>query len=129
MDNDRGSVSIFFIIITLAVVAATGLVVDGGRKMTALAEARDLADNAARACAQNLDTTLARTGVQALDAPAAVAAGQGFLSATGRSGTVGISPADDQECVVTVSIDVDNVFLPGSFTVSSTQTARGLSLP
>lgn len=129
MDNNEGSVSIFFIIITLAVLAATGLVVDGGRKMTALAEARDLADNAARACAQNLDPTLARTGVESLDPSAAVADGRRFLSAAARSGTVAVSPDDDQACVVTVSIDIDNVFLPGSFTVSSTQTARGLSMP
>lgn len=119
--------SIFFIIVTLAVVAAAGLVVDGGRKMTALAEARDVADNAARACAQNLDATAARTGRTSLDTSSAVSAGQDFLAVAGVAGTVIASDGVEPGCVVTTTITVSNVFLPGSFTVSSTQSSLGLS--
>ena len=53
---------------------ATGLAVDGGRKLGALSEARDIADNAARAGAQMIDEdTYRSTGIPAIDPAAATA--------------------------------------------------------
>jgi len=128
-DREAGSVSTFFVIITLAVIAAAGLVVDGGRKVAALAEARDIADNAARACAQVLNPVAARTGDTALDPASATAAGQDFLARTGHAGTVVVAAGDNQACTVEVRIEVATVFLPGPYVVASAQSAVGLNQP
>lgn len=121
--------SVFFVIIAIAVLAAAGLVVDGGRKVSALAEARDIADNAARACAQGLDPGSARSGADGLDPSAAAAAGQDFLAATNHTGTVTVDGPGGQTCTVRVQIEVPTVLLPGPYLVESTQTAVGLSGP
>ena len=47
--NERGSVSILVAVLGVAFLMVAGLALDGGRKLGALSEARDLADNAARA--------------------------------------------------------------------------------
>lgn len=127
--NDRGSVSVFFVIITLAVLAAAGLVVDGGRKVAALGEARDIADNAARACAQVLDPTASRAGDATLDPTEAITAGQDFLTRTGHTGSLAIGGVDNLTCTAEVRIEVDTIFLPGPYVVASSQAAVGLPGP
>ena len=127
--TETGSVSVFFVIITLAVLAAAGLVVDGGRKVAALGEARDTADNAARACAQILDPTATRSGDTTLDPAEAVAAGQDFLARTGHTGTLAVSGVDNRTCTAEVRITVDTIFLPGPYVVASSQAAVGLTDP
>ena len=49
LNSERGSTSILVAALGLALLMATGLAVDGGRKLGALSEARNIADNAARA--------------------------------------------------------------------------------
>lgn len=127
--GDEGSVATFFVIITIAVLAATGLVVDGGRKMAALGEARDIADNAARACAQQISTGSVRRGGVALDRTAAERAGLDFLALTGHSGQVEVSATDPLVCTVEVRIEVPTLLLPGPYHVQATQSARGLNQP
>lgn len=129
LGTDTGSVSVFFVVITIAVLAAAGLVVDGGRKVAALAEARDIADNAARACAQRLDNTAARSGDTTLDPAVATSAGQDFLNATGHTGTISVGGPDNRTCTVQVRITVPTVLLPGPYVVDSTQSAVGLTEP
>ena len=66
--SERGAVSTMFAVLGGAVFFALGLVVDGGRQLGALTEARDLADNAARAGAQGVDIDQWRaTGVPVID--------------------------------------------------------------
>ena len=126
---EEGSVATFFVIITIAVLAATGLVVDGGRKMAALGEARDIADNAARACAQQISVGGVRSGVVTLDRSAAEGAGFDFLALTGHGGQVEVSDVDPLVCTVEVRIEVPTLLLPGPYHVQATQSARGLNQP
>jgi Flp pilus assembly protein TadG len=127
--SEEGSVATFFVIITIAVLAATGLVVDGGRKMAALGEARDIADNAARACAQQISVGSVRRGSVVLDRSSAVTAGSEFLALTGHQGSVEVSTVDPLVCTVEVRIRVPTLLLPGPYQVAATQSARGISQP
>ena len=60
---DRGSIAVFTVIFAIAVVTLTALIVDGGVAMNAKERAADIAEQAARAAAGNIDTaTLRATG-------------------------------------------------------------------
>jgi len=59
--GDRGSVSIWVVIFTLAAVALLVLVVDGGQSMNAKSRAGDIAEQAARAAANDVDVNQLRT--------------------------------------------------------------------
>ncbi len=120
-DSERGAASVLFAVLGLALLMATGLAVDGGRKLGALSEARDIADNAARAGAQMVDEDAYRsTGVSTIDPGAATQRAQAYLAAHGHSGTVAVSGTD---VIVTVTITIDPTFLPGLMTVSATESA------
>ena len=58
--GDRGSVSIWVVIFTLAAVALLVLVVDGGQSMNAKSRAGDIAEQAARAAANDVDVNQLR---------------------------------------------------------------------
>ncbi len=123
--DERGSASILFAALGLALLMATGLAVDGGRKLGALSEARDVADNAARAGAQMVDADAYRaTGVPTLDPAAASSRALSFLSTEGYSGTVSVSGTT---VTVTVTISVSTTFLPGPMVVSATESASAVA--
>jgi hypothetical protein len=121
-DGDRGSVTIFVAVLAVGFLAAAGLAYDGSQKLGGLAQARDLADNAARACAQGVDAeaTLA-SGAAVLDPADAAARARAYLA------EVGISPVSvsvgTAGCAVTVVLSVPTRFLPGPFEVSATESA------
>ncbi len=72
---ERGAVTVFVTIITVALLAVGGLVADGGRILTARREATNVAESAARAGAQAIDLTALRTTDRlVLDPPAAISA-------------------------------------------------------
>ncbi len=102
----RGEDGIFTLFASLIVVAfliLAGLAVDGGYVLAARRRAIDEANGAARAGAQALAPSAYRTsGDLVLDPDAAAVAAQGFLSATGHSGTVIVN---DNEVVVTLTFD------------------------
>ena len=80
MRNDRGSVSATYAVLALAMLAAVSMVVNGGRRMSAVAEAADIADNAARAGAQAIDLEEWRaSGNVAIDRAQAEQVVQDFL--------------------------------------------------
>ena len=121
---DRGSVSMFIAVLALSFLMVAGLAVDGGRKLGALSDARDLADNAARAGAQAVDTNTYRsTGVPVLDPAAATHAAARYLAASGHTGEVTVTAAT---VTVTVRLQVQTRFLPGPYNVSATQTATAV---
>jgi Flp pilus assembly protein TadG len=60
--TDRGSVSLWLIIFTLAVLVLLGFVVDGGQYMNARERAADIAQQAARAAVDDLNTGQLRHG-------------------------------------------------------------------
>lgn len=124
LSDERGSVSVLVAVLAIAFLMVAGLALDGGRKLGALAEARDLADNAARAGAQAVDTdTYQLTGTPALHPADAEQAALAYLAATGHTGTVAV---DGSTVTVTVSLSVPTRFLPGPFVVHATESATAV---
>ncbi len=125
--NERGTVSTFLAVIALALLMAAGLVIDGGRKVNALREASQLADNAARAGAQAVDVdTLRTTGNLGVDPDQAVLGVDEYLASVGYTAT-GITVSGDT-VTVTVELTVDPVLLPiGPITVTATETATAIT--
>jgi Flp pilus assembly protein TadG len=119
--GDRGSVSLLVVIMVPALLAAAGLVLDGGRQLEARRDAAAAAAAAARAAAQMTDQ---EAYGRRLDPALAAARGQTRLAALGHTGTVVVAPA---LVTVTVRATVDNLILPGSRTVDSTSTSAPLT--
>lgn len=123
--NERGSATILIAALGLALLMATGLAVDGGRKLGALSEARNAADNAARAGAQMIDGDAYRgTGDPIVNPAAATARANDYLSRHGYRGTVAVSGTT---VTVTVTMTVPTRFLPGPFVVSATESATAVA--
>lgn len=123
-DRERGAVSIFVAVLAVSFLVVAGLAVDGGRKLGALSQARDLADNAARAGAQMIDDDAYRsTGVAYLDPDAAAGAAGAYLASTGHTGNVVIA---DDTITVTVHLVVPTRFLPGPWNVHATESATAV---
>lgn len=89
--DERGSTTLFFVVIGMAMFLVVGLVVDGGGKIRALQKAESVAEGAARAGGQAIQTGTAVQGDGTiLDAAAARQAAQQYLSAAGVDGSVQI---------------------------------------
>lgn len=110
------------IVMVVAFLAAAGLALDGSRKLGGLANARELASNSARACAQGTEGTHNATGQ--LNVGDASQRAHTYLAAHGVSGTVDVA---GRECTVTVSLSIATVFLPGPWQVSAASTSRNLA--
>ena len=120
-DSERGSVSVMVAVLGIAFLMVAGLALDGGRKLGALSEARDIADNAARAGAQAVDpSTYRETGTPTLDPAAATAAANAYLAAVGHTGTIIV---EGETVTVTVGLTVTTRFLPGPVSVTATESA------
>ncbi|MDF1596583.1 MAG: pilus assembly protein TadG-related protein [Acidimicrobiia bacterium] len=125
--SERGAVSTFLAVLALALLAAAGLVVDGGRKVNALREASNLADNAARAGAQAVDLDTLRTdGIVRLLPAAAEQEARDYLTDLGHTASEIV--VTDDTITVTVELTVDPVLLPtGPITVTATETAAAIT--
>ena len=122
--SEQGSVTIFVAVLGLSFLMAAGLAIDGARKLGGLSEARDLADNAARTCAQGVDLVAFRaTGIPNLNPVDAPGRADMHLATTGNTGTVSIRGT---ECTVTVTLSISTRFLPGPYVVSATESAQAL---
>jgi len=118
---ERGAVTTFFAVLAVSFLMTVGLVVDGGRKLGALAEVRDLADNAARTCAQAVNATQYRaSGTPTINPTEGAGRAHNYLAATGATGSVTVT---DVTCTVTVTKTVNTTFLPLSSTVHATESA------
>lgn len=124
--REEGAASLFVIVLVVALIAAIGLVVDGGGKIRALERADEAAREAARAGSQMLDVPAAVRGERVdLDPGAAGRAARAYLAAAGVEGTVSVSGP-----LVTVSTRVvyRPVFLGfvgvGPMTVTGEASAR-----
>ena len=120
--DDRGSVSAFVAVIAIALVAVAGLVYDGGQILTAQARVRDLAANAARAGAQEIDLDTLRAEQQVvLDPDRASSAALDYLAAHGAIGSVEINGS---RVTVTATVRQTLRILPGADRdVSATDSA------
>lgn len=125
--GETGTIGVFVVVITIALVAVAGLVLDGGRLLAARRQAQDIAGNAARAGAQALDENDLRDGRAVIDPAAAATAVAGHLGQTPATGTA--STGDD---MVTVHVEMPvrllllTVVGRGERTVNATQQARAV---
>ena len=120
--DETGAIAMFTAVMAMALLATIGLVVVGGQKVTALREATNIADNAARAGAQHVDPdSLHSDGPPQLDTAAAAAAANSYLALVGRTGTARVT---GDTVTVTVTITYQPVLLPiGPVTVTATESA------
>jgi hypothetical protein len=124
--NERGSLSLFFIVVVVGMLAAVGLVVDGARQVSAQRHAEAAAEDAARAGGQAISSS-ALTGQSELsvDTGRATAAARGNLAAAGVEGSVTVNGTT---LTVTTTTHQSTVFLSmigiDSFTVHGRATAR-----
>ncbi len=119
-DNERGSVTLWAVIITTAVLVIMGLVVDGGAQLRAGQRADQVAREAARAAGQAIsgDPVLGRPGM--VDVSRGRQAATQYLSAAGVTGDVSVDGA-------TITVNTSVVFTPvmlSAFGFSSV-TVRG----
>lgn len=99
--SERGSVTVFVVVLTMALMLVGGLILDGGFTLAAQRRAFNEADAAARAGAQAVDLDALRaTGAVQLDPAAATALAELYLAGTGHRGTVRV---DGDVVCVTVS--------------------------
>lgn len=121
----EGTVTAFVTVMTVAMLMAAGLVVDGGRVLAARREAMDVAGQAARVGAQAVDTEGLRRRSTALDASAASGAARAYVAARGYAASVSV---DGDRIRVAVETRADLTLLRlvgiGSAAVSGTGEAR-----
>lgn len=108
--GERGSITAFVAVVATALVMVAGMAYDGGQIIAAQATARSDAGKAARAGAQQIDTThLRSTGETILDPGEAETVALAFLERSGASGTVVVNGAS---VTVTVTIIQPMQILP-----------------
>ncbi|WP_281173440.1 TadE/TadG family type IV pilus assembly protein [Actinomadura rifamycini] len=128
--RDRGTVSLYVVLFTPVVFLLAGLLVDGGLAIHARQRAADMAEQAARAGANEIDLAALRaTGEPVVDPGRARAAACELLTAYGDEVAGADCAASTQEVTVTVRITVEPQFLAifpgfGAFTMTSDATAR-----
>lgn len=132
--GERGSVSLWLVIFTLVSLVLLAFIVDGGQYMNARERAADIAEQAARAGADQVSVAGLRDGTFTIPqtdcntAASSLVAGyaQGSLSASDQSG-VTVSPCDINGSTVTVNVEVNvTPVIPiifGSFTTGATESA------
>jgi Flp pilus assembly protein TadG len=115
--GDRGSVSVFVVVMVPALLAAAGLVLDGGRQLQARRDAQGAAQAAARAALQPSEDEALHDEI---DADQAIGRAHAELARHGASGSATL---DGDTLVVTVVADVDYLILPGGASVSESADA------
>ncbi|CAM3422427.1 pilus assembly protein TadG-related protein [Occultella aeris] len=109
VDTERGSITPAAVMFSIVLLLIVGLVVDGGRKLNAVAQAGDVAAQAAHVAAQQLDAGTVLLGGGAIVDPAqAQAAGQAVLAAAGMTGVVLV---DGDRVLVTATCTRPTAFL------------------
>ena len=129
--DDRGAATIFVVGLSVMLLVVAGLVVDGGLAINARSTAFDIAEQAARAGAKEVDIeTLRSTGRVQVDRGAGETAANDFLDkalADKRSPTREVT-VDGNEVNVRVGYEVRTALLGlvgrQSFTVGARATAR-----
>lgn len=112
----------FVAVLGAGLIAAAGLAYDGAAKLGGLSEARELADNTARACAQGISPASIGAGAPQLDVTLAQSKATEYLTRVGSPDstvTVGLT-----SCTVVIRLTVSKTLLPGPpFSVTATETA------
>ncbi len=111
LDTEAGMVTAFTVVMTVALIAVTGLVVDGGLALADRQRALDAADAAARAGAQALDERSLRAGQVTIDAGAADRRATDLLR---REGLTGVTSVNGDQVTVRVTV-TRNLTILGAF--------------
>jgi hypothetical protein len=115
-------VTVWTVVLVAACVAIAGLVLDGGALLRAQSATFDLAAEAARAGAQQLDPTELANGHVSVDPGAARRTVAAFLTARGATGEVS---TDGNTITVTVHRRVSfQILHPGAVWVTETASAQ-----
>ncbi len=128
--TERGSVTLLVVFFTLIALALASLLVDVGGALNARERAADIAEQAARAGANDIDVAALRDGEVAIDTASACSRALGLVADySARSGfdaTANCPPPSPQQITVTVSVTTRPVIAAalGSFTVHATATAE-----
>jgi hypothetical protein len=134
--RDGGQITVFVVVLTVAVVMFAGLVLDGGLALAAKVRAIGEAQEAARNGAQALDLAAYRAdGTVRLVPGQARTLAQDYLGSTGDTGTVTVT-SDPATVTVTVTARQHTQFLGllglDSLTVTGTGSAHpvyGVTVP
>jgi Flp pilus assembly protein TadG len=122
-ERDRGSLTLMLVALSLMLLALAGLVIDGGRKLNESQTAYAVAQEAARAGAGVVNTSLAyRSGTYSVDVPQARAAAQAYLTSAGYIGSVSAS-GNSIKVTVTISEPTAVLSLIGIDSLTSEGTA------
>lgn len=105
---ERGAITLFTLVISVALLATAALVIDAGYALADNRKAATQAEQAARVGADALNEAQLRSGVTAVDLDRAMLAAQQYLASTGASGTVSVNTG---RVSVTVTRDYDTTML------------------
>lgn len=89
-DDERGSITPFFVVLVPALVLIIGLVVDGAGKIQANENAQAIASGASRAAANAVASQVVVNGGLSLDNNRAQIAATDYIEASGMTGTVSV---------------------------------------
>jgi Flp pilus assembly protein TadG len=135
--GDRGSVSLWVVIFAFVTLALLILIVDGGQVIVAKSRAADIAEQAARAAADDIDPAALRNGQVTIAAGACAIPGPASdlvstyqkgvgVTASMQSCVVGTGPAGAPDVTVRVQVSM-KPFIPvnpfGTINVSAAETA------
>jgi Flp pilus assembly protein TadG len=128
--GDRGSVTLFVLIFTVAALALASLIVDGGTVLNTEERAADIAQQAARAAADQISTQdLRTTGAVEIDQQTACPAAYAIIQQYATADNVDVSgqtcQAAGTQAVVTLTVTATPVIEVGfgSFTKTVQETA------
>lgn len=128
-ERGGGSVSVPMAIAMLALIAVSGLAIDGARKAQQIATADAVAEEAARAGGQAVDLAAVRRGEAALDPDDARAAAREYLGAAGVTGEVFVVAPDRIRVEVTLRRPTVLLGLVGIDEISATGSAEADVVP
>jgi hypothetical protein len=128
--GDAGSVTVATLILAVGFLMVVSLVYFQGVKLRAGRQAGNIAEEAARAGAGQLDRDRAySSGATAVDAFAARSQARAYLTAAGVSGTVTVSAARSVTVTVTFTQPAPGLGLIGVDSISVTRTASATLVP
>ena len=125
--GESGAITVFVALLAVALFALAGLVLDGGRAVSAQQAAQDEADQAARSGAEGLSVNALRTGAGELDPQAAVANAVAYTVAAGHPGTATVV-GNAVEVSIHYRVPTDILGMVGIDSLPVSATARAVDV-
>jgi Flp pilus assembly protein TadG len=128
-DPDRGSVTLWIVIFAVAVIALALLLADGGSLISAKERAADIAEQSARAAADDISVTSLRNNIVQINPDACQRAGNlvaRYRLSPRMSAAMSSCDIQAQQATVTVSVAITPLIpgFTGSMTKAVTATAK-----